>query len=997
MAISGSGIPAGATVTTVTAPSTLILNTAATATGTGLTFTTGLTLTTSRVAAATNYIVLNEVNWATPQTITVTGVNDSNPEGRGSPTITHTIRNISDPAYLAVASVDLKVFTADSTTRPNEGLTTAQLGGSTYVAEGGVTDSFTVVLNAPPVTDIPVVMSINTQVTCSPTNLTFTPANWNIPQVVTVTANDDALVEGNHSTTVNATVVTTTAPLWNGLAAASPTINIVDNDRAGIIIDHTGGSTDTIEGGATDTYTVQLSKAPNGTVVISAASASTTAGQTVSPTSLTFDASNWSTPQTVTVTAVNDTTVENNHTSTISHAIIPGTSTDTSGYVISLASCATTATSTTVTCANTTGLYVGMVVTVNGAGSGIPSGATVATITATGFTLSAAATVTNASINLKATLTGLHTITNNITDNDNRIILTQTAPGVGAPSTMVNENGTLSDSYDVVLRSAPTADVTVNLTVPSGQGFATSANSLVFTSSNWATPQTVNVTGLSNGIRDRRHVSNITHASVSTDTNFTAQAIPTVAVTVNTEDRAQVIVVESSGTTGVTETSATDTYTIVLSQAPTDNVVVAINCDAQVATNITSATFTPANWNIAQTITIRAIDDHVVEPILHYSTITHTVTTTDAAFQGLTIAQVVASITDNDSPHMLLTQSGGTTVVTESTTTGSNTDTYTLVLDNAPTADVIVTITPDAQVTANGNSTAFPITFTSSNWTVPQTITVAGVADGIAETITHIGNISHSITSADPFYNNLSAPNLPITVWDKDSPGLDISPVGGTDTVITEGGANDSILIKLNTQPAAGTSVTITLYPPAFYVPPPQIGKTSGYFTNDQGTSNQRDNIVLDYTESILLYRSTFYNYLTTIYGGTIPTNLATSTNPTDLVNIQNAHWTATKVTIDKMDLWFSNGYLKAHNPVLIEPNQPAPVPLPAFNSRQAVMDAIYRHSGGSGSPATTRYAAQVAYDPKAPPTSTFETDIRDRIRWAGYLMTVGANAFTSH
>jgi hypothetical protein len=270
MAISGTGIPAGTTVTTVTAPSTLVLNTAATATNTGLTFTTGLTLTTSRVAAATNYVAFNELNWATPQTITVTGVNDSSPEGRGIATITHTIRNVSDPAYVSVVPVDLTVFTADSTTRPNEGLSIAQVGGSTYVAEGGATDTLLVSLNAPPVADIPVVMSTNTQVTCSPSTVTFTSANWSVPQVVTVSAIDDTAIEGNHSTTVTATVVTTTAPLWNGLSATSPTINIVDNDRAGVIVDHTGGSTDTTEGGATDTYTVQLSKAPTGTVVISA-------------------------------------------------------------------------------------------------------------------------------------------------------------------------------------------------------------------------------------------------------------------------------------------------------------------------------------------------------------------------------------------------------------------------------------------------------------------------------------------------------------------------------------------------------------------------------------------------------------------------------------------------------------------------------------------------------------------------------------------------------
>jgi hypothetical protein len=244
-------------------------------------------------------------------------------------------------------------------------------------------------------------------------------------------------------------------------------------------------------------------------------------------------------------------------------------------------------------------------------------------------------------------------------------------------------------------------------------------------------------------------------------------------------------------------------------------------------------------------------------------------------------------------------------------------------------------------------------------------------------------------------FNNLRPITVTATVWDNDSPGLDISPVSGTDTVITEGGASDSILIKLNTQPAAGTSVTISLYPPAFYVPPPQLGKTNGYFANDQGSSNQRDNIVIDYTESIQLYRDTFYATLRAAYGGVIPP-LTTPTSA-DNVNIQNAHWTATKQMIDKMDLWFSGGSLKARHPVLIEPNQPTPVPLPAINPRQTIMEAIYHLNGGSGLPSTTRYTTEVVYNAKSPPTDTFSTEVRDRARWAGYLMTVAAPGLVAH
>jgi len=40
-----------------------------------------------------------------------------------------------------------------------------------------------------------VTASPDAQTTAAPTALTFTPANWNVPQTVTVGAVDDALIE----------------------------------------------------------------------------------------------------------------------------------------------------------------------------------------------------------------------------------------------------------------------------------------------------------------------------------------------------------------------------------------------------------------------------------------------------------------------------------------------------------------------------------------------------------------------------------------------------------------------------------------------------------------------------------------------------------------------------------------------------------------------------------------------------------------------------------
>jgi len=94
----------------------------------------------------------------------------------------------------------------------------------------------------------------------------------------------------------------------------------------GVILTETGGSTDVTEGGATDdTYTVQLAVSPKaGTQVTILITSGRQLG--ASPSSLTFDDSNWDQPQTVTVTAVDDDVVEGDHMGLITHS---ASSTDT--------------------------------------------------------------------------------------------------------------------------------------------------------------------------------------------------------------------------------------------------------------------------------------------------------------------------------------------------------------------------------------------------------------------------------------------------------------------------------------------------------------------------------------------------------------------------------------------------------------------------------------------------------------------------------------------
>lgn len=121
-------------------------------------------------------------------------------------------------------------FSLSAGSSPQPGVAVTQSGGTTTVTEGGAGDSYTVVLLAAPTADVVISLAANAQVTLGSSSLTFTPANWNLPQQVTVAAVDDSVVEGAHGSQVQHTVASAD-PAYNGMVVADVAVDIVDNDQ----------------------------------------------------------------------------------------------------------------------------------------------------------------------------------------------------------------------------------------------------------------------------------------------------------------------------------------------------------------------------------------------------------------------------------------------------------------------------------------------------------------------------------------------------------------------------------------------------------------------------------------------------------------------------------------------------------------------------------------------------------------------------------------------
>lgn len=110
------------------------------------------------------------------------------------------------------------------------GILVDQSDGGTVVTEGGTTDSYTVVLETRPTADVNIAINADNQVSLDKATLTFTPANWDTPQIVTVTAVDDRIFEQPHNGVISQTV-TSTDSNYNGFRLSSIKVAIADNDE----------------------------------------------------------------------------------------------------------------------------------------------------------------------------------------------------------------------------------------------------------------------------------------------------------------------------------------------------------------------------------------------------------------------------------------------------------------------------------------------------------------------------------------------------------------------------------------------------------------------------------------------------------------------------------------------------------------------------------------------------------------------------------------------
>src|SRR5690606_4743579 len=105
---------------------------------------------------------------------------------------------------------------------------------------------------------------------------------------------------------------------------------------------------------------------------------------------------------------------------------------------------------------------------------------------------------------------------------------------------------------------------------------------------------------------------------------------------------------------------------------------------------------------------------------------------------------------------------------------------YSLRLSRQPTRNVLVTATGSQQAVVGVAPGAFAgsasLTFTPTNWNVPQSVWVRAVDDFVDEVSPHTTTIQHSATKVGGGGLIPAGPNLTVSIGDNDVAGLRIVP-----------------------------------------------------------------------------------------------------------------------------------------------------------------------------------------------------------------------------
>ena len=769
-------------------------------------------------------------NWDDEQTVTVSAAGDEDAVVDDAVTLTHTVSSTGDYASETAADVAVTIAETDTPT-----LSIADES----VAEDAGSATFTVTLSLASSNEVTVAYATSNgtgagaatageDYTLTNGTLTF-PANSTASRTIAVPITDDAVDEPDEETFTVTLSSASNATLAGGQPTLAATGTITDDDARGVTVTPTAL---TVDEGGDETYTVVLTSRPTGTVTVAMTTDLAGTDVSVDKTTLTFAPSTWNTMQTVVISAADDNDALADDPVTLTHTIsstgdygsvtaadVAVTIAETDTPTLSIANQSAAESAATMVFEVTLSLASSNEVTVNYATSNgtspeaasvgedyteadgtltFPANSTASRTIAVPITDDAVdeadeetftLTLSNAQ---NASLAGGGTTlaaTGTITDDDARgVTVTPTA-------LTVDEGG--DETYTVVLDSEPTASVTVTVTTDlAGTDLSLDKTSLTFTADNWDDEQTVTVRAAEDNDAVVDETVTLTH-SVSSTGDYNGETAADVAVTIAETDTPTLSMSGVRADEDVGEMVFTVTLSVASSNAVTVDYATSNGSSPEAATageDYTEANGTltfPANSTVSQTVRVSIANDDVDETDEE----TFTVTLSNASNATLAGAQATlaatGTITDDD-------ERGVTVTPTAVTVDEGGDETYTVVLDSEPTADVTVAVTVPQDTDLSLDKTS--LTFTADNWDDEQTVTVTAAGDEDA-VVDDAVTLTHTVSSTGDYASETAA-DVAVTIAETDTPTLSIA-----DESVAEDAGSATFTVTLSV--ASSNEVTV--------------------------------------------------------------------------------------------------------------------------------------------------------------------------------------------
>ena len=765
-------------------------------------------------------LVFTSEDWDLPKTVTISAAADT--DGlNGEAVFVHTVAS-ADATFAALAEARVAAREVDGNP-PG-----VVLSGAAVAVPEGATASYTVVLRSEPADEVIIEVSRaaggDADLTARPRALVFSAADWNAPQTVSLAAADDA--DGDNGTALFLHAVQSADPAYEGIDSDSVEAAEADDDVIAVVV--SPPRLPVSEGLSAD-WAVVLGTRPSADVAVTLApQPGGDPDLTASPTELVFTSVNWNTAQTVTVaaaedadetdgvagfsfTAASDDSGYGGIEATVAQAVEEDD--DPAGVTLSAPTLSVPEDSSatyTLALDSRPSAPVAIALVVSGD----------ADLTVTPLDLmftpdnwSTAQTATVAAAADDDADDGAAVVRHEAISADPDYHLLAIAgldaaeaddddPGVTiAPLALTVLEGSTA-AYTVVLASRPTDNVTVRVAHAGDADLSADVDLLVFTSANWNAAQTVTVTAAEDD-DDANGAARFIHTVTSDDTGYDGLTVDRV---VATEDDPDVPGVSVAPVSLAVREGGSATYTVVLDLAPAADVTISVtrSGDTDLSADLQQLVFTPANWKTPQAVTVSAALD--VDGFAGTARFAHAASSSDNDYQGITIDTVVAAEVDLDA-------AGVTVSRTDLTVTEGGSETYTLVLNRAPAAHVAIAVA--AQAGGDGDLTASParLDFTTANWAVPQTVTIAAAQD--ADDTDGTAVFTHTATSNDSDYDGLAIAAVAAAESDDDrGPGLVFTGLigdgPGKQQYVPEGEGR-TYQIVLTTRPSADVTVGFSL------------------------------------------------------------------------------------------------------------------------------------------------------------------------------------------